>query len=63
MLANRLSEHNSVLLLESGGDEDNNPLSFVPRNAWPEVHKSELDWGYHTSNEVKIGRRIIASGK
>lgn len=54
VLATRLSEHPdiSVLLLEAGGSEENNPVIRVPFAAL-ELQNSEVDWAYRTEHQQK----------
>lgn len=54
VLATRLSEHPdiSVLLLEAGGSEEDNPVIRVPFAAL-ELQNSEVDWAYRTEPQQK----------
>ncbi|KAK3585264.1 hypothetical protein CHS0354_006316 [Potamilus streckersoni] len=49
VLASRLSEKDdvTVLLLEAGGEETENPLYHVPTGCFV-LQKTEADWGYYT---------------
>jgi choline dehydrogenase-like flavoprotein len=51
VLANRLSAHYSVLLLEAGGEP--NPLQFVPGLARHLVNHPQVDWMYKTVAQRK----------
>lgn len=54
VLATRLSEHPdiSVLLLEAGGSEEDNPVIRVPFAAL-ELQNSDVDWAYRTESQQK----------
>ena len=59
VLANRLSKdpNNTVLLLEAGGP-DNNMNIHIP-GAYLKLHKSKLDWGFWSEEQVNILNRKI----
>ncbi|XP_060585423.1 L-sorbose 1-dehydrogenase-like [Ruditapes philippinarum] len=61
VLASRLSEdpNISVLLLEAGGEETDNPLFSIPVAA-PKLWQTEWDWEYYTVPQKATG---LASGK
>ena len=64
VLANRLSKdpNNTVLLLEAGGP-DNNMNIHIP-GAYLKLHKSKLDWGFWSEEQVNIlNRKISRQGK
>ena len=54
MLANRLSEDpgTSVLIVEAGGSEDDNPMMSVPFAA-PTLQTSKQDWAFRTVPQKK----------
>ena len=54
VLANRLSEDpgTSVLIVEAGGSEDDNPMMNVPFAA-PTLQTSEQDWAFRTVPQKK----------
>ena len=54
VLANRLSEDpgTSVLIVEAGGSEDDNPMMSVPFAA-PTLQTSEQDWAFRTVPQKK----------
>ena len=58
VLANRLTERQtSVLLLEAGG-EDTRPEIHTP-STWPLLWMTEVDWGYSTREQPHLHDRII----
>jgi choline dehydrogenase len=59
VLANRLSENpaNQVLLLEAGG-KDNQFLVRTP-GGYAKLHRSPIDWGYHTEPQAYIDNRTM----
>lgn len=60
VLANRLSAdaHNTVLLLEAGG-EDSNPWIHVPVGYFKTMHNPALDWCYRTEPDEGVAGRQI----
>jgi choline dehydrogenase len=58
VLANRLSTHHRVLLLEAGG-KDANPFIHMPAGLSRLVGNGRIDWGYYTEPEPELlGRRL-----
>jgi len=59
VLANRLSAdpNNKVLLVEAGGP-DKNMYIHIPAGC-PELHKSEVDWGFETEPQEHVLNRKI----
>lgn len=46
VVANRLSKHNRVLLLEAGGNP--HPISIVPLSLFAMLSQPRIDWQYET---------------
>lgn len=58
ILANRLSQHYRVLLLEAGG-RDWNPMIRVPLMTRLLYEMPSLNWGYDTEPQLELGGRSI----
>ncbi|XP_046326621.2 alcohol dehydrogenase [acceptor]-like [Haliotis rufescens] len=71
VLANRLSEksHVTVLVLEAGPTDQNNPMLDIPIAAWQQARTSEVDWKYltvpqrHSCKALEDQRSRWVSGK
>lgn len=57
VLANRLSEKHTVLLLEAGGPDKKQEIS-IPA-AFSKLFKSEVDWAYETEPQAKMNNRNL----
>ncbi|EKB47453.1 Alcohol dehydrogenase [Cecembia lonarensis LW9] len=59
VLANRLSEDpkNKVLLIEAG--EKDKKLEIKIPGAYPQVHRSEVDWAFWTEPQEHVDRRRV----
>ena len=53
MVANRLSKHNRVLLLEAGGNP--HPVSIVPISLFALLSQPGIDWQYQTEPQEFAG--------
>lgn len=59
VLARRLSEDSSVsILLLEAGPPDTRPEISVPA-AWPNLFKTECNWGYVTAPQMQLGGREV----
>lgn len=57
VMANRLSEDHSVLVLEAGGPDEASEIS-VPA-AFSELFKTDVDWAYHTEPQPELDDREL----
>src|SRR5690349_5183394 len=58
VLANRLSEDASVIVLEAGSDADKDPRVLIP-GLWKATQNTDNDWAFETTPQEHLNKRVI----